>query len=163
MLEQGCAKPQAMLIAAAKGGHADTCEQLLAAGCPWSVVAAGKAAAGGHVTLMQRLVQLSEEQPGLRPTYIKALLCGAAKGLNLAIFQSLHAQYVPQIAAAEAAAVGTRVRGGGRRWATLKTTSRRLSGCWTRAISPDPSRLGMWTAMYLMPGKRDEPEALTHT
>jgi hypothetical protein len=106
---ESCPGSCGVLPAAAFVGQVDTCEPLLAVGCPWSPEAAGAAAADGHVSLMRRLLQLSEEQPDLRSTDFEALQHGAAGGLDLAALQSLHAQYMQQIAVEKAAAVGTRV------------------------------------------------------
>ncbi len=95
LLQEGT--PDSMLAAAAEAGHADTVEQLLAAGCPWSPESAGRAAAGGHAGLMQRLLQLSAAQPHRRPTDATELLAGAAEGLELAELVDLHAQHSPGI------------------------------------------------------------------
>ena len=71
--------------------------------------AAGAAAAGGHVGLMRRLLQLSQMVPSQWRTDVEALLCGAAEGLDLASLKPLHERFVQQVPAGQAADVGTRM------------------------------------------------------
>ncbi len=135
LLSEGCPGRRVVLEEAAKGGHADTLEQLLAAGCPWSDAAAGAAAAGGRVSLMRRLLQLSKEQPEQRPTDPDRLLCGAAEGLGFAALQPLHAEYMPQIPAGEAAAVGKELL---QRVALANTADYQLKVDWLLSLGYKP-------------------------
>lgn len=105
LLTEPSAAHTEMLEAAAKAGHTDTCEVLLLAGCPWSRQAAGHAAAGGHVSLMRSLLQMSKAQPQQRHTDVRQLLCGGAEGLDLETLQGLNKQYWPQVPAGQAAAL----------------------------------------------------------
>jgi hypothetical protein len=94
LLAEGCAPSSSAVEAAARSGHAGTVLRLLAAGCAWSPLAAGMAAGGGHAQLMRQLLQLSAEQPKLRPTNAADLLARAAAGLDLPDLQALYAAHV---------------------------------------------------------------------
>ncbi|GFR45459.1 hypothetical protein Agub_g6856 [Astrephomene gubernaculifera] len=78
----------AAIAGAAGGGHRAICEWGLAAGCPWNDSFAFEAACGGHVGLMEWLLQLCP--PGAPPCLARYVVQAAAVGCGLADLQRLH-------------------------------------------------------------------------
>jgi hypothetical protein len=85
----GCPGDSEVLGAAARAGQERMAEVLVSTDTYlWSWNAAGSAAAAGHVSLMRRLLHMSAQDPGARPTEWDALLTRAAYGLDLTAFQA---------------------------------------------------------------------------
>ena len=102
-----------MLSAAARAGQAQTCKKVVAARGHWLpygqlYFAAGSAAAGGQVSLMDWL--LGEVNSGAASAAAMRgaaqLLCDAAGGVDVQTLQRLHAQYWSRIPGGAAASVG---------------------------------------------------------
>ncbi len=118
LLEQACPFSTHAMAAAAAAGHLDVCTSLLRCGCPWDAsalaaaarvghrhvcellvscgchgghfAAAAQAARGGHVQLMEWLLDRAEGGKG----DVGALLAGAAAGCGLEVLQKLQGRYL---------------------------------------------------------------------
>ncbi|GLC38692.1 hypothetical protein PLESTM_000764000 [Pleodorina starrii] len=78
------------LGAAARGGHQQSCEKMLASGCPFRQDAVYEAASGGHEVLMYWLLWRFGNGPAKSSVDAGSLLMAAAEGLRLASLQRLH-------------------------------------------------------------------------
>ncbi len=83
-----------VLDAAAASGQGHMVDWLLDNWCSWSDSAAGAAARGGHVALVQKLLALHEANPARRPVDPRKLLEGAAEGCSAAELKVLHDTWV---------------------------------------------------------------------